>query len=321
MPHDRVEQVLKPQGMDWVSSLRSTQVMQLALEHGPFQPSLFDERNLIELSSEHFPGERLVVCRNPALAEERARKRSELLAATEVDLAKVSAATQRARAPLRGEQAIALRVGRLIGRYRMAKHFALTITNASLSWQRKVDAIAQEAALDGIYVIRTSVPADRLEAGAAVAAYKSLAHVERAFRSMKTVELHVRPVFHYNAQRVRAHVFLCMLAYYVAWHMRVRLKPMLFDDEHLDEASAGRASPVVKAIRSLHAKAKDASRTADDGLPLHSFRTLLQDLGTLAYNVTHTRLNPEAKIIITTRPTSLQTKAFELLGLNPACTQ
>ena len=317
----RIEQVLKPQGMDWVSSLRSTQVMQLALEHGPFQPSLFDERNLIELSSEHFPGERLVVCRNPALAEERARKRSELLAATEVDLAKVSAATQRARAPLRGEQAIALRVGRLIGRYRMAKHFALTITNASLSWQRKVDAIAQEAALDGIYVIRTSVPADRLEAGAAVAAYKSLAHVERAFRSMKTVELHVRPVFHYNAQRVRAHVFLCMLAYYVAWHMRVRLKPMLFDDEHLDEASAGRASPVVKAIRSLHAKAKDASRTADDGLPLHSFRTLLQDLGTLAYNVTHTRLNPEAKIIITTRPTSLQTKAFELLGLNPACTQ
>ena len=317
----RIEQVLKPQGMDWVSSLRSTQVMQLALEHGPFQPSLFDERNLIELSSEHFPGERLVVCRNPALAEERARKRSELLAATEVDLAKVSAATQRARAPLRGEQAIALRVGRLIGRYRMAKHFALTITDSSLSWQRKVDAIAQEAALDGIYVIRTSVPADRLEAGAAVAAYKSLAHVERAFRSMKTVELHVRPVFHYNAQRVRAHVFLCMLAYYVAWHMRVRLKPMLFDDEHLDEASAGRASPVVKAIRSLHAKAKDASRTADDGLPLHSFRTLLQDLGTLAYNVTHTRLNPEAKIIITTRPTSLQIKAFELLGLNPACTQ
>ena len=288
----RIEQVLKPQGMDWVSSLRSTQVMQLAGEHGPFQPSLFDERNLIELSSEHFPGERLVVCRNPALAEERARKRGELLAATEVDLAKVAAATQRARAPLRGEQTIALRVGRLIGRYRMAKHYELTITDSSLTWTRKVDAIAQEAALDGIYVIRTSVPADRLEAGAAVAAYKSLANVERAFRSMKTVDLHVRPVFHYNAQRVRAHVFLCMLAYYVEWHMRVRLKPMLFDDEHLDEASAARASPVVKAIRSLHAKAKDASKAADDGLPLHSFRTLLQDLGTLAYNVTHTRLNP-----------------------------
>ena len=317
----RIEQVLKPQGMDWVSSLRSTQVMQLAAEHGPFQPSLFDERNLIELTSEHFPGERLVVCRNPALAEERARKRSELLAATEVDLAKVVAATQRVRAPLRGEQAIALRVGRLIGRYRMAKHFELTITDTAMNWRRKADEIAQEAALDGIYVIRTSVPAQQLDAGAAVAAYKSLAHVERAFRSMKTVDLHVRPVFHYNAQRVRAHVFLCMLAYYVAWHMRVRLKPMLFDDEHLDEASAGRASPVVKAIRSVHAKAKDASRTADDGLPLHSFRTLLQDLGTLAYNVTHTRLNPEAKIVITTRPTPLQAKAFELLELNPTCTQ
>ena len=317
----RIEQVLKPQGMDWVSSLRSTQVMQLALEHGPFQPSLFDERNLIELTSEHFPGERLVVCRNPALAEQRARKRDELLAATEVDLAKVAAATQRERAPLRGEQAIALRVGRLIGRYRMAKHFELTITDSSLSWTRKVDAIAQETALDGIYVIRTSVSAQQLDAGATVAAYKSLANVERAFRSMKTVDQHVRPVFHYNAQRVRAHVFLCMLAYYVEWHMRARLKPMLFDDEHLDAASASRASPVVKAVRSAHARAKDASKTADDGLPVHSFRTLLQDLGTLAYNVTHTPLNPEVKIVITTRPTPLQAKAFELLGLNPACTQ
>ena len=322
----RIEQVLKPQGMDWVSSLRSTQVMQLAQEHGAFQPSLFDERNLIELTSEpflgkHFPGERLVVCRNPALAEERSRKRMELLAATEADLSKVAAATQRARAPLHGEQAIALRVGRLIGRFRMAKHFELTITDSSLSWRRQLDAIAEEAALDGIYVIRTSVPAQQLDAGAAVAAYKSLANVERAFRSMKTVNLHVRPVFHYNAQRVRAHVFLCMLAYYVQWHMRARLKPMLFDDEHLEEAGAARASPVVKAIRSQHAKAKDASKTADDGLPLHSFRTLLQDLATLAYNVTHTPLNPELKIVITTRPTSLQAKAFELLGLNPACTQ
>ena len=150
-----------------------------------------------------------------------------------------------------------------------------------------------------------------------MAAYKSLSHVERAFRSMKTVDLHVRPVFHYNEQRVRAHVFLCMLAYYVEWHMRERLKPLLFDDEYLDEASASRASPVVKAIRSEHAKAKDASKRADDGLPLHSFRTLLQDLATLAYNVTSTALNPEAKIVLTTRPTPLQAKAFSLLGLSP----
>ncbi|WP_415840462.1 IS1634 family transposase, partial [Roseateles saccharophilus] len=317
----RIEQVLKPQGMDWVSSLRAPQIAQLAAEHGPLQPSLFDERNLLELTSEHFPGERLVVCRNPLLAEERARKRGELLAATEADLAKIAAATRRERQPLRGEQAIALRVGRVIERFHMAKHLELSITDTSLSWQRRQEAIAQEAALDGLYVIRTSVPAAQLDAAAAVAAYKSLSHVERAFRSIKTVDLHVRPVFHYNAQRVRSHVFLCMLAYYVEWHMRARLKPMLFDDEHLDEASASRASPVLKAVRSEQAKAKDASKTADDGLPLHSFRTLLQDLATLAYNVTHTALNPEAKIVLTTRPTPVQAKAFELLGLNPACTQ
>jgi hypothetical protein len=317
----RIEQVLKPQGMDWVSSLRAPQIAQLAAEQGPFQPSLFDARNLLEVSSEHFPGERLVVCRNPLLAEERARKRGELLVATEADLTKIAAATQRARSPLRGEQAIALRVGRVIARFHMAKHFALSITATTLAWQRKTSAIAAEAALDGLYVIRTSVPAQQLDAAAAVAAYKSLAQVERAFRSIKTVDLHVRPVFHYSVPRVRAHVFLCMLAYYVEWYMRQHLKPMLFDDEYLDEASASRISPVVKAVRSQHAKTKDASKSADDGLPLHSFRTLLQDLGTLAYNITHTNLNPKAQIILTTRPTPLQAKAFALLGLNPACTQ
>ena len=317
----RIEQVLQPEGMDWVSSLRAPQIAQLAQEHGPFQPSLFDERNLLELTSQHFPGERLVVCRNPLLAEERTRKRRELLAATEADLDKVVAATQRARKPLRGQDEIALRVGRVIGRFHMAKHFELTITETSLSYHRKTDAIDAEAALDGLYVIRTSLPQAQLDAGSAVAAYKSLSHVERAFRSMKTVDLQVRPVFVYSEQRVRAHVFLCMLAYYVEWHMRERLKPMLFDDEHLDEASASRASAVAKAVRSEHAKAKDASKTADDGLPLHSFRTLLKDLGTLAYNVTHTHASPNTKIVMTTRPTPLQAKAFSMLNLNPACTQ
>jgi len=197
----------------------------------------------------------------------------------------------------------------------------LSITDSSLTWRRRDEAIAQEAALDGLYVIRTSVAAQQLDAAAAVAAYKSLSHVERAFRSMKTIDLHVRPVFHYSARRVRAHVFLCMLGYYVEWHMRERLKPMLFDDEYLDEASASRASPVAKALRSEHAKGKDRSKTANDGLPLHSFPTLLQDLATLAYNITHTALNPEAKIVLTTRPTPVQHKAFSLLGLNPARTQ
>lgn len=317
----RIEQLLRPQGMDWVSSLRAPQIAQLAAEHGPFQPSLFDERNLIELRSEQFPGERLVVCRNPLLAEERARKRLELLAATEADLVKIQAATQRKRSPLRGEQAIALRVGRVIERFHMAKHLALSITDDSLRWARKDEAIAAEAALDGLYVIRTSVSESQLDAPATVAAYKSLAHVERAFRSIKTVDLQVRPVFVYSEQRVRAHVFLCMLAYYVEWHMRARLKPMLFDDEQLDEASASRASPVLKAVRSEHAKAKDASKHADDGLPLHSFRTLLKDLGTLSYNVARTPANPGASIVIIARPTPVQAKAFELLGLNPNCSQ
>jgi hypothetical protein len=317
----RIEQVLKPQGMDWVSSLRAPQIAQLAAEHGPFQPSLFDQRNLLELTSQHFPDERLVVCRNPLLAEERARKRLELLAATDADLAKIAAATQRARNPLRGQQAIALRVGRVIGRFHMAKHLALTITDTSLAWARQDEAIAAEAALDGLYVIRTSLPKERLDANAAVAAYKSLAHVERAFRSMKTVDLNVRPIFHYNEQRVRAHVFLCMLAYYVEWHMRQRLKPMLFDDEYLDQANASRASPVAKAVRSEQAKTKDVSKRAEDGLPLHSFRTLLKDLSTLTYNIARTAANPNATISVTARPTPIQAKAFEMLGLSPNCSQ
>ena len=317
----RIEQVLRPQAQDWISSLRAPQIAQLAAEHGPFQPSLFDERNLIELSSEQFPGERLVVCRNPLLAEERARKRGELLAATELDLAKIATATQRSRRALRSEKAIALRVGRVITRFHMAKHFELTITDTALTWTRKVDAITAEAALDGLYVIRTSLTADQLDAPATVAAYKSLANVERAFRSMKTIDLLVRPVHHYNTERVRAHVFLCMLAYYVEWHMRECLKPMLFDDEFIDETQAARASPVNKALRSDHARAKDASKRADDGSPLHSFRTLLQDLGTVAYNLTSTSINPNAKIVITTRPTPVQAKAFRLLDVNPVCSQ
>jgi hypothetical protein len=317
----RIEQVLRPQAMDWVSSLRAPQITQLAAEHGPFQPSLFDERNLIELSSAQFPGERLIVCRNPLLAAERARKREELLTATETDLAKIAAATTRSRQPLRGEQAIGLRVGRVINRFRMAKHFALTISATAFVFRRKTDSIEAEAALDGLYVIRTSLPAARLDAAAAVAAYKSLASVERAFRSMKTVDLHVRPVFHYSAQRVRAHVFLCMLAYYVEWHLRERLKPMLFDDEFLEPANATRPSPVAKARRSAHAKAKDASKRNHEDWPVHSLRTLLQDLATLSYNITHTGLNPNAKIVLTTRPTPLQDKVFKLLGVNPARTQ
>lgn len=317
----RIETVLKPHGMDWISSLRAPQIALLAQEHGPFQPSLFDERNLLELDSEHFPGERLVVCRNPLLAEERARKRTELLAATEAELATIASAVARQRNPLRGTQAIALRAGRCVDHYHMAKHIELAITDTSFNWRRKQDGIDAEAALDGLYVIRTSLDKMQLDANAAVAAYKSLSQVERAFRSIKTVDLQVRPVFHYAASRVRAHVFLCMLAYYVEWHMRRCLRPMLFDDEFINDAQKTKPSAVAKALRSSHAKNKDATRCADDGLPVHSFQTLLQDLATLTYNITHTALNPKAKIILTTRPTPLQEKAFKLLGVNLPRTQ
>ena len=280
----RINNVLRLHGMDWISSLRAAQIALLAHERGSFQPSLLDERNLLEIASEHFPGERLIVCRNPLLAEERSRRRSELLAATEAELQTIVTAIERTRRPVRGAQEIALRVGRSIDRYRMAKHFELTITQAQLSWVRKQTQIDAEAALDGLYVIRTSLPEKSLDANAAVAAYKSLSQVERAFRSIKTVDLQVRPVFHYSAERVRAHVFLCMLAYYVEWTMRERLKPMLFDDEFIEAAQLTKPSAVAKAQRSAHAKAKDASKHVDDGLPVHSFRTLLQDLGTLTYN-------------------------------------
>ena len=317
----RINNVLKPNGMDWISSLRAPQITLLAQEHGPFQPSLFDERNLLELVSEHFPGERLVVCRNPLLAEERARKRVELLAATEAELATIASAVARKRSPLRGTQAIALRAGRCVDHYHMAKHFELAITDTTFIWQRKQAGIDAESALDGLYVIRTSLTKKQIDANAAVSAYKSLSQVERAFRSIKTVDLHVRPVFHYSAERVRAHVFLCMLAYYIEWHMRELLKPMLFDDEFIKEAQSAKPSAVAKAQRSAHARNKDATQHADDGLPLHSFQTLMQDLATLTYNITYTALNPNAKIILTTRPTTLQEKAFKLLGVSLPRTQ
>jgi hypothetical protein len=318
----RIDTVLRPAGLDWVSSLRAPQMAALAREKGPFQPSLFDERNLLEVTSEAFPGERLIVCRNPLLAEERSRKREALLQATEAELMKITDATTRARNRLKGTEEIALRVGRVIDHFRMGKHFELNITDSSFTWGRKAEQIQQEAALDGLYVVRTSLPATDLPAEAAVTAYKGLAVVERAFRSLKTVDLQVRPVFHWNAARVRAHVFLCMLAYYVEWHMREKLKPMLFDDEYVELARTARPSPVAKARRSDQAKAKDATKLGEDGLPVHSFRTLLDDLATLAYNVCHTPLNPQAKIVMITRPTPVQEKAFRLLNVSPvACTQ
>jgi transposase len=317
----RIEEVLRPAGMGWITALRSPQIVELMAERGPWQLSLFDEHGFIGTDSERYPGERFIVCRNPALAQERARKRLELLALTEADLVAIAAATTRERNPLRGQDKIALRVGRIIERYRMAKHFDMTITDTRLTFVRKQAQIDAEATLDGLYVIRTNVSREQISDAQTVLAYKSLAHVERAFRSMKTVDLHVRPIYHFSESRVRAHVFLCMLAYYVEWHLRDALKPMLHDDEELASLRDNRANPVAPTPRSESAKTKAATHHTDDGLPVHSLRTLLQDLATLTYNVTSTPINPKAKIIITTRPTPLQAKAFSLLGIDPACSQ
>ena len=309
----RIEQDLLPAGLDWITALRAPAIQALAAENGPLQPSLFDQRDLAEIASPAYPGERLVVCKNPDLAAERARKRADLLAATERELARIRAATLRERRPLRGRDAIALKVGAVLGRRKMAKHFRLTITDDRLSFVRDDAAIAQEAALDGFYVLRTSVPAATLDAEATVLAYKSLTQVERAFRSLKTVALEVRPVHHRRAGRVRAHVFLCLLAYHVIWHLRQALAPLLFEDHDRASAAAARSSPVTAARVSPAAAAKAASRRTADGQPAHSLRTLLQDLATLTRNTV--RFGDAPAVTMLAKPTPLQADVFHRLGL------
>jgi hypothetical protein len=309
----RIEADLKPAGLDWITALRAPAIQALAEDGGPLQLTLFDTRDMAEITSPDYPGERLVVCRNPALAAERARKRGELLAATEADLARIQAAVTRTRNPLRGQDKIALRVGAVLGRRKMAKHFQLTIADASFSFERNAAAIAREAALDGFYVLRTNVPAADLDSTATVLASKSLAQVERAFRSIKTVDLDVRPVHHRLAGRVRAHVFLCMLAYYLIWHLRQALAALLFDDHDRGAAAAARTSPVAPAKVSAAAKTKAASRHTANGRPVHSFRTLLQDLATLARNSVRLGGAPPAAMI--TSPTSIQQAVFDALAI------
>jgi transposase len=301
-------------GLEWITALRAPQIQQL-LQAGNLQLSLFDQRDLAEISDSGYPGERLVACRNPLMAEERARKRKELLAATERALNEIAAATQRPRHPLQGKARIALRVGAVLGRYKMRKHFNLTIAETGFSFTRDEASLAREAALDGIYVIRTSLPATALTADEAVRSYKRLAQVERAFRSLKSVDLKVRPIHHRLEQRVRAHVFLCMLAYYVEWHMRQALAPILFDDDDPAAAEAARSSVVAPAQRSPRAQRKASTKLTADDRPLHSFHTLLSDLATVAKN----RILPNSKepvpFDLITSPTALQQRAFDLLGV------
>ena len=316
----RIDEELRPAGLDWITALRAPDIQALAAG-GSLQMSLFDDRDMASITSPDFPGERLIVCRNPDLARLRTHKREELLAATERDLGKIVAAVGRQRGPLRGEAEIGVRVGRVINRHKMAKHFDLTIGEASFSFRRKHDAIAAEAALDGVYVVRANVPATDLDDAATVGAYKSLAQVERAFRCLKTIDLHVRPIHHWNADRVRAHVFLCMLGLYVEHHMRDKLAPMLYDETDQEAASAARVSIVAKAARSQAAKAKEATGHTPDGLPVHSLRTLLADLATYSRIEATTALNQKYAFTLYPRPTPTQQRAFELLGVNPECSQ
>ncbi|MGH8700315.1 MAG: IS1634 family transposase [Burkholderiales bacterium] len=302
-------------GLAWITALRAPAIQAL-VHSGALQLSLFDQQDLAEIAHPDYPGERLIVCKNPLLAADRARKRQELLAATARDLGGIATAIQRATRPLRGAAAIGLRVGKVLGRYKVGKHFTIAITDRALDYQRDEAAIAAEAALDGLYVIRTNVPADGWPAAETVRAYKRLAEVERTFRSLKTVDLHVRPIHHRTADRVRAHVFLCLLAYYVEWHMRQALKPLLFDDDDPAAGEALRASIVAPAQRSPRAKAKAATKRTEDGWPVHSFQTLLADLATLTQNQVRPLGADGATLSLLTTPTPLQQRAFALLGVS-----
>ena len=310
----RITDDIEPAGLDWISALRGPAIQEL-LQSGALQLTLFDQRDMASITAPEFPGERLIVCRNADLATERARKREDLLVATERDLVRIKTAVGRKRDPLRGSTEIALKVGEVLNAHKMRKHFHLDITDTAFSFTRKAADIAAEAATEGLYVVRTNLAADVLGDAETVRSYKSLALVERAFRCIKTVDLQVRPVHHWLADRVRGHVFLCMLAYHVEWHMRQRLAAMLFDDHDKQAAEARRASVVAKARRSQAAVTKQTTGVTSDGLPVHSFQSLLADLATLARNAIVTAITPDYPLTAMTRPTPIQRKAFDLLGV------
>jgi transposase len=310
----RIEAELRPQaGLEWITALRSVQIQKLVAE-GALQLSLFDQTDLAEITHPDYPGERLVVCRNPLLAAERARKREDLMAAAEKKLAAIAVATRRARRPLSDPARINYRIGERLGPKKVAKYFHWEITAAGLTYQRDPARIARDAALDGIYALRTSLSASRLDAAQTVRSYKQLANLERVFRILKSVDLELRPIHHRLADRVRAHVLICLLAYYVEWHLRRALASLLFDDQRSGPPPA--ASPVAPAKRSASAQAKAQTKRTPDNLPVQSFRDLLRDLATIVKN----RIQPTLKSIppfeVVTRPTPLQKRALELIGVS-----
>jgi transposase len=308
--HKAIQELRELEGLGWITALKSTQIRSL-LEGGTLQMGLFDERNLVELTHPDYPGERLMACRNPELTKLRSHKRRALLEATQQELQKVR--TRVERGALKGQTAIALRVGRVLNKYKVGKHFSLDISEKRFAFRLLEEQIAAEAALDGIYVIRTSVPKKKMSAADAVRNYKALANVERAFRSLKTVDLKVRPIHHHLENRVRAHIFLCMLAYYVEWHLLEAWRPLLFADE--DQAAKAERDPVAPAERSEEALQKVITHTLPDGTPAHSFRTLLEDLSSIVRNTCRTPgpVERSGTFDLITNPTASQRHALELI--------
>ena len=309
----RIEAELRPlEGLEWITALRSVQIQKLVVD-GALQLSLFDQTDLAEITHPDYPGERLVVCRNPLLAAERERKREDIMAAAEKKLDAIAAATRRTRRPLTDPARINYRIGEDLGPKKVAKYFRWEITAAGLNYQRDPERIARDAILDGVYALRTSLPAPRLDAAQTVRSYKQLANLERVFRVLKSVDLEIRPIHHRLAERVRAHVLICLLAYYVEWHLRRTLAPVLFEDEQ--QAAQPASSPVAPAQRSASALAKARTKRTPDNLPVQSFRDLLRDLATIVKN----RIQPTLKSIppfnVVTRPTPLQQRALELIGV------
>jgi transposase len=318
LTNSKIKELVKPiEGLDYITGLTKPQIRKLA-EVEVIQLGLFEQVNLVEFESEDYPDERLIACRNPLIAQKNQQQREALLEATEKELDLIVQATQREKRALKGQDKIALRVGKVLNQFKVNKYYNLEITEEGFSYQRKLELIAQETALDGVYVLRTSLESTLMDAATTVKAYKSLSQVEEAFRCYKSIDLKVRPIYHYKGDRVKAHIFLCMLAYYVEWHLKQSLAPLLFEDEEIDDSSLN----VIKASRSESVQSKERKKRNQENLPVHSFRTLLEDLGTICLNTVECTIREGSyRFSKITRPTSLQQKALDLLGVSLICTQ
>ncbi|ARI79943.1 IS1634 family transposase [Microcystis aeruginosa] len=318
LTNSKINELVKPiEGLDYITGLTKPQIRKLA-EVEVIQLGLFDQVNLVEFESEDYPDERLIACRNPFIAQKNQQQREALLEAVEKELDLIVQATQREKRALKGQDKIALRVGKVLNQFKVNKYYNLEITEEGFSYQRKLELIAQETALDGVYVLRTSLESTLMDAATTVKAYKSLSQVEEAFRCYKSIDLKVRPIYHYQGDRVKAHIFLCMLAYYVEWHLKQCLAPLLFEDEEIDDGSLN----VIKANRSESAQSKERKKRNQENFPVHSFRTLLEDLGTICLNTVECTIREGSyRFSKITRPTQLQQKALDLLGVSLICTQ